>query len=112
MRGLDRQSGGVVEGLAHLRQSLIDILSTPIGSRVMRRDYGSRLFELLGAPMEPGLLVDVTAAVAVAVRRWEPRFRLTRVALVASRAGGLTLDLVGVYRPDGREVVMDGLVIE
>lgn len=112
MRGMDRHTGKVVEGLAHLRQSLTDILSTPIGSRVMRRDYGSRLPELLAAPMEPGLLVEITAASAAAIRKWEPRYRLTRVILAAQGPGHLTVDLVGVYRPDGREIVMDGLVIQ
>ena len=48
MTGMDRETGKSLSGIEHLRQSIRDILTTPIGSRVMRRDYGSRLFELLG----------------------------------------------------------------
>jgi phage baseplate assembly protein W len=33
-----------------LRQSIADILSTPVGSRVMRRAHGSRLHELAHLP--------------------------------------------------------------
>lgn len=111
MRGMSRENGGAVDGLAHMRQSILDILSTPIGSRIMRRDYGSSLPDLMGAPMGPGLLVEVAAASALALRKWEPRFRLTRVRLEAAGPGWLTLDLVGIYRPDGREITLDGLVV-
>ncbi|KPN28874.1 baseplate wedge subunit [Halolamina pelagica] len=43
MPGVDRTNGQRLEGLAHIRQSVADILTTPLGSRVMRRDYGSLL---------------------------------------------------------------------
>ena len=34
---MNRTTGTAISGLEHLRQSVGDILSTPIGSRVMRR---------------------------------------------------------------------------
>lgn len=43
MLGTDANTGKALEGMAHLRQSIRDILGTPLGSRVMRRDYGSEL---------------------------------------------------------------------
>ena len=43
-------SGKPISGLDHLRQSIADILTTPIGSRVMRRDYGSLLPGLIDQP--------------------------------------------------------------
>ncbi len=39
MRGMNANTGKELEGIEHLKQSIIDILTTPIGSRVMRRDY-------------------------------------------------------------------------
>ena len=54
MRGMDRNTGRALEGIAHLRQSIRDILTTPIGSRVMRWEYGSRLFRLVDAPLSRG----------------------------------------------------------
>jgi hypothetical protein len=47
MKERDKETRKALEGIDHLKQSIIDILTTPIGSRVMRRDYGSRLFELV-----------------------------------------------------------------
>ncbi|WP_153203066.1 GPW/gp25 family protein [Niveispirillum sp. SYP-B3756] len=111
MRGMNRETGKAMDGLAHMRQSVLDILGTPLGSRVMRRDYGSALPDLIGAPVGPELLIEVAAACALALRKWEPRFRLTRVRLAVLGPGQLSLDLVGVYRPDGREITLDGLVI-
>ena len=35
---MNRNTGRAVAGLEHLRQSVADILTTPVGSRVMRRD--------------------------------------------------------------------------
>ncbi|HAL68756.1 MAG TPA: phage baseplate protein, partial [Pseudomonas sp.] len=36
MIGLDRRTGESISGLDHLRQSIEDILTTPLGSRRMR----------------------------------------------------------------------------
>ena len=40
MIGMDARSGAFSDDLAHLRQSIADVLTTPIGSRVQRREYG------------------------------------------------------------------------
>lgn len=92
MIGMDAATGQRIDGDAHLAQSIGDILTTPIGSRVIRRDYGSALFELIDQPMNPLGRLRVFAAVADALRRWEPRLRITRIALTgqdgAMLAGG------------------------
>ncbi|NBO96416.1 MAG: phage baseplate protein, partial [Betaproteobacteria bacterium] len=41
MLGINAQTGQPLAGIDHLRQSIRDILTTRIGTRVMRRDYGS-----------------------------------------------------------------------
>ncbi|MEE2577407.1 phage baseplate protein, partial [Pseudomonas aeruginosa] len=43
MIGMDRRSGLPLSGLAHLKQSVEDNLTTPLGSRRMRPEYGSKL---------------------------------------------------------------------
>lgn len=48
--GMNRATGAAIADLDHTRQSLSDILGTPIGSRVMRRDYGSLLSDLIDQP--------------------------------------------------------------
>ena len=79
MIGMNAVTGRALSGLDHLRQSIQDIFMTPIGSRVQRREYGSRLLRLVDAPLTQGLLTDIYAAAAEALDRWEPRFRLTRI---------------------------------
>ena len=114
MHGLNATTGQAIDGLDHLRQSVRDILTTPIGSRVMRRDYGSRLPDLIDQPMTPRLAVELYAATAEALRRWEPRFKLTRVRLTDARAGWVELTLEGEVRLQGFEgqtVTLTGLSI-
>lgn len=111
MDGINAQDGKRLAGINHLRQSLRDILTTPIGTRVMRRDYGSRLFELVDAPLNRGTILQLYAATAQAIRRWEPRIRLTRVRAVSSVPGRIELELTGEYLPDGETVTIDGIVV-
>lgn len=109
--GMSRTTGKPVAGIDHLWQSIADILGTPIGSRVMRRDYGSRLFALLDRPVNDELHVEIYAAIAEALDRWEPRFRLTWCKVVEIlNTGHVTVDLRGVYLPDGKEISLEGVV--
>ncbi len=81
MRGMNASTGKELEGLNHLKQSIVDILTTPIGSRVMRRDYGSRLLELVDKPINRDLTLEIYAAVAEALQKLEQRFKLEKVKL-------------------------------
>jgi phage baseplate assembly protein W len=81
MRGMSATTGKALEGTAHLVQSIADILGTPLGSRVMRRDYGSLLPRLIDQPLTGATRLRVYAAVATALMRWEPRLRLTSVGI-------------------------------
>ena len=108
---MNRESGKTVEGLEHLKQSIIDILTTPIGSRVMRRDYGSRLFELIDAPVNRETLVDYYAAVAEALDRWEDRIQVQQVDITSAAVGSITLSITGKYLVDGQTVRLDGIQI-
>lgn len=80
----------------HLVQSIGDILTTPIGSRVLRRTYGSELPDLIDQPIEAKRLpIKLFAATAMALLAWEPRVRLSRVQLEAGADGVGTLRLTG-----------------
>lgn len=111
MRGLDAHTGSSVTGLDHLRQSIRDILATPVGSRVMRREYGSRLYELIDAPSDRSTLLQLYAATAEALERWEPRFKLTRIQAETIQPGRITLTLEGEYLPEGRAVTLREIVV-
>lgn len=102
MTGMARDSGRALGDINHLRQSIADILTTPIGSRVMRRDYGSELPALIDQPDNGATRVRVYAATASALMRWEPRLLLSSVRISnGTRPGQTVLDLVGLYRPGG-----------
>ena len=111
MLGINAYTGQPLSGLDHLRQSIADILSTPLNTRVMRRDYGSRLPELIDQPITPRLAVELYAATAEALRRWEPRFKLTRVRIAKAEVGQVVLDLEGIYLPDGQATVLTAVEV-
>ncbi|MBC3940939.1 GPW/gp25 family protein [Sphingomonas sp. DOAB1063] len=81
MNGMNARTGAPLDGVDHLTQSIADILSTPIGSRIARRDYGSLLPDLIDQAMNPAGRMRLLAATALALLRWEPRITLTNVAL-------------------------------
>lgn len=111
MNGTDAMTGQALSGQQHLRQSVADILRTPIGSRVMRRDYGSRLFELIDEPVNARWKTECYAAVAEALARWEPRLALKKVRVISVSNGQVTLDIEGEYLPEGKPISLEGLVI-
>lgn len=95
MIGTSRTTARPIGDEERLAQSIGDILSTPIGSRVMRRDYGSALPLLIDQPMNGETVVDVFIATAEAIDRWEPEFELRRVEIAEARAGHMELRLTG-----------------
>ncbi|KDO01614.1 MULTISPECIES: GPW/gp25 family protein [Pseudomonas] len=97
MIGMDRRSGQPLSGIAHLRQSIEDILSTPLGSRRMRPEYGSKLRRFVDLPVNEGWKSAVQAEVARALGRWEPRLKLERVRVTGVVGGQITLQLSGRY---------------
>ena len=88
MNGMDARTGKPLAGIDHLRQSVADILFTPLGSRLCLRDYGSAIPDLIDRPVTPSLRLRVYAATAMALLKWEPRLRLLAVTLVAGAAPG------------------------
>ncbi|WP_409297154.1 GPW/gp25 family protein [Pseudomonas sp. KCJK8993] len=97
MIGMDRRTGQSLSGIAHVRQSIEDILGTPLGSRRMRPEYGSNLRRFVDLPVTGGWKSAVQAEVARALLRWEPRLKLEQVQVVSLVAGQITFQLTGQY---------------
>jgi uncharacterized protein len=57
----------------NLEESIRIILQTDLGERVYRPDFGSRLSELLFAPMNTQTLLLMRVYVQEALEKWEPR---------------------------------------
>lgn len=108
---MNAETGRDSTGLEHLKQSISDILNTPIGSRVMRREYGSRLFELIDAPLNRGTVIDIVAETAEALMRWENRLIVTAVDVTSAIIGQIVLTVTGKYKLDGKTVQLDGIVV-
>ncbi|MFK3934787.1 GPW/gp25 family protein [Pantoea agglomerans] len=103
--GMNRDNGKSITDIDHIRQSMCDILITPEGSRIARRDYGSLLSLLMDQPQNDVIRLQVMAAVYVAISRWEPRVRLSTVNLTSDFDGSMVVDLTG-QRADGSPVAM------
>lgn len=96
---MNRTTGQRLDALAHLRQSIGDILTTPIGSRVMRREYGSLVPALIDKPDNLATQTRFFAAAASALMRWEPRLKVDRMAITRdpARQGRISLEITGSY---------------
>ncbi|RQQ73132.1 hypothetical protein DF139_04825 [Burkholderia stagnalis] len=101
MIGMNARTGRAIAGQAHIEQSVADILFTPLGTRVMRRDYGSLLPELIDGPVNPLMRMRVMAASVMALARWEPRIQVDQVEFGTTGIdGAAVLELQG-ERTDG-----------
>ena len=69
----------LVEGEDVIRRSLLLILSTAPGERLMLPDFGCGIHELVFQPNTASLRGAVREKVVEAVRRWEPRVDLLDV---------------------------------
>ena len=95
---MDRTTGRRITGMEHLKQSIADILTTPLGSRIERRTYGSLLPGLIDQPDNARTRLRCYAAIASALMNWEPRLRVTRVGMQSGAAPGqATVTLEGEY---------------
>ncbi|AWK14752.1 GPW/gp25 family protein [Candidatus Fukatsuia symbiotica] len=97
--GMHRHSGQAISDIAHIRQSISDILITPQGSRVMRRAYGSLLSTLIDSPQSPALRLRMMAAIYSALLRWENRLTLSAIDITSDINGIMQIDLRG-HRSD------------
>lgn len=77
----------------HIGQSIADILTTPIGSRIMRRSYGSYIPQLIDQPLTPANILRLQAATAQAIMKHEPRTRLRRAMLQMGTDGRAVLTI-------------------
>ncbi|HCC5336526.1 TPA: GPW/gp25 family protein [Salmonella enterica subsp. enterica serovar Typhi str. CT18] len=93
--GMSRNDGQVIADTDHLRQSVRDILLTPQGSRLARREYGSLLSSLIDQPQNPALRLQIMSAVYVALNRWEPRLTLDSITINGNFDGSMVVELTG-----------------
>lgn len=100
--GINRETGRLLQGWDHCVQSIAVVLTTRVGSRVMRRAFGSDLKALQDRNPDPATMMMVYSAIVAALRRWEPGFRLTQIGVDSIGADGVAVfTLSGTYFPRG-----------
>ena len=70
---------GMTDERSELSQSIRVILSTPLGQRVMRPTFGSRLQDLVFAPNNSQTIAQARRFVEEALGMWEPRIQVSQV---------------------------------
>lgn len=90
----------------HIKQSIADILLTPIGSRLQRREYGSRILELIDRPMNHALLLQLAASAVMALHKWEPRVTISQFKPQLTE-NGITCSIVGRTRNQNNTINYD-----
>lgn len=112
MVGIDRRTGRTVAGWDLFLVHVEDVLTTALGSRQKRREYGSRLPELLaknvGERLQMLAMVYAAQAFASAENQLASRFVLERVVAQAVE-GGLVLRFWGRWQ--GGDVSFDVRVL-
>lgn len=108
MNGFNVTTGTLLGGYDHLLQSVKDILTTPVGSRVMLREYGSDIPKLLDSPMNNETFAKIYAAIVDALNKWEPRLTVDRMQVVSVSANGvLSLSIEGRYLGEYQKLSLD-----
>lgn len=104
-------TGKSISEINHLRQSISNILTTPIGSRVMRRDYGSNLFNKIDRPINGELIAEIYLDIVESLFIWEPRFELDQVFVQEVIKGKITIDLEGSFLSNGEKITLENIEI-
>jgi hypothetical protein len=84
--------------IKNIEESIFLILRTHIGERVYRPDFGSRLSELVFAPLNTQTLLLMRLYVEEALKRWEPRITLEEIRTDPDPVRG-RVDITITYYP-------------
>lgn len=107
--GVSRSDFTIKSGWPHVQQSLNVIMTTALGERVQRRDFGTDIGPVIDRPQDLESIVSAYSAIAEAVRPrlvdgkqyGEPGFELRLVKITPSANGNLIIDVEGLHFPRG-----------
>ena len=111
------QSGSIAtsSGASDIDSSIRMILTTAPGERLMRPEFGCKIWELLFEPINANTMGLMSEAVKEAIGRWEPRVTLEDVRLDPSgqHAGEVLIEIDYLVRTtnDRRNLVYPFYVI-
>ncbi len=88
----------LTDGVADLDSSIRIVLMTAPGERLMRPQFGCRIWDLLFEPVTGNLLGLVNEGVRDALAQWEPRIAVEDVVSVADEDSHSLIRVEVVYR--------------
>jgi phage baseplate assembly protein W len=99
---MNQSTGRWLTGIGHFRQSLQKILTTRIGTRIERREFGSLIPDLIDSPANPRAVLLLYAATVTAIMKHEPRLRVSRISAEFGTPDNpsITLSVEGVVALD------------
>lgn len=87
--------------LVSIEESIKDILLTPLNSRVMLPNYGSKIYELIDKKINDNFKANLSWYVVEAVELWEKRVKIDEVKLISFKDNRLKIKLILI---DGNEI--------
>ena len=97
---VDPATGGIAmaEYEADIQQSIMIILGTAQGERVMRPDFGCGIHELVFEAIDSAVITRIQTAVMGSLVRYEPRIEVLSVNVDATQALNGYLEVELIYR--------------
>jgi len=88
----DRGSVALTTNENEIQQAIYIILSTAPGERVIRPEFGCRIFDYIFAPANNATASAVEIEVRTALIRWEPRININKITVTPTPgANGMLL---------------------
>lgn len=110
------KTGLPIHDLDHFIQCATDIVTTAIGTRVMRRQYGSKVSDLVDSPDNASTRLRFISAAATALMRWDDRLTLSRVQVAsvgqtAESMGQVQFAIDGIVTIGNERYVLEGALL-
>lgn len=110
--GMNTLTGKSITGMPYLRQRLQDVINTPKGSIVGRRDFGSTLYEMVDKNVDSRFRMDLYVRLADAISDKSnglDDFRLSEMRMARVADNHIEISLSGVYMPTGEPIELEGI---
>lgn len=108
--GMCRDTGAALFGVAYLRQRLADVINTPLGSLVGRRDFGSNIHEMVDKNVNRSFYMHCYMRLAEAINNKAnglEDFRLIEMQIERIDKGHFEFVITGELM--GANVVVEGI---
>lgn len=110
--GTNRDTGAAIGGIPYLRQRLYDVINTPLGSLVGRRDFGSRFYELVDRNVDARFHMEAYIRLSDAINNPAnglEDFRLSEMVVEREGPAHFSITIVG-STSEVETVEMDGII--